>query len=69
MVYYKKNKNNNLKLSINLENMKDITVFIVEDEALRKKLTEEYFGEGITFCQLFKEENREKVIEAIKDIK
>lgn len=48
---------------------KEIMVLIVEDRELQKELIAKHFSKDkITFAQTFKQENREKVTEAIKDI-
>ena len=46
----------------------DISVFIVENDALEKALVREHFGKGITFVQLIKKKDRRKLVAAIEQL-
>ena len=50
--------------------MKDVFVFIVENEGLAKELIKQHFSkEGITYAAIYKKAAREAITEALDTIK
>ncbi len=47
---------------------KEIYVFVCEDKDSARQIIDSHFEKGkVTFAQLFKEENRDKIVKAIED--
>lgn len=48
---------------------KEITIFICENEEIRKEITHKYFNEGlITYANILPAEKRREVVEAIEKL-
>ena len=46
---------------------KDIYVFIVEDEELARQMMKEHFSKDkFTYAEVFEEEKRERIVDALK---
>lgn len=45
----------------------EISVFIVEDQELAKKLVHEHFGTGITFASIVDKGERQAIVDAINE--